>query len=257
MSEYAGEVEVQLEGEAQRGRPAARQAEAGVVQPEVVHVGGEQVGEEQLLGHAHGEEVEAGAGQTRGEPRLQPDELLVDVGVAHDGAGDEVREHRDEGGVVHVVLRRPHRAAVDVDGIRHRVERVERDADRQHDAQHGQRGRAAEEAGDAVQLVHEEPGVLEVAQERQVHTDGDGEGGRAHPPVGGAHHHLAGDPVRARGGKQHRQVAPVPVGIEDVGRDRQEGEAPRGRPQQPVDQQRDRQEGEEEDVAVEEHGRAY
>ena len=50
-------------------------------------------------------------------------------------AGDEVREERDEHGDVEQAAARAQLAAIDVDGVAHRLERVERDADRQEDAQ--------------------------------------------------------------------------------------------------------------------------
>lgn len=53
---------------------------------------------------------------------------------ALDGPGDELREIRDEQGDVEEVLLRGHPPAVDVDGVAHRLEGVERDTDRQQHA---------------------------------------------------------------------------------------------------------------------------
>ena len=54
---------------------------------------------------------------------------------ALDRAGHEVRKERDEDGDVEQAAPRAQLAAVDVDRVAHRLERVERDPDRQQDAQ--------------------------------------------------------------------------------------------------------------------------
>ncbi len=148
----AGEVEVQLQRVAERRAPGRDQPERVVPGEQRVDRRRDLVGEQQLLREAAGEEEDARRGEPRRQPRRQPGELRLDVGVAHDRAGDEVREHRHERRVVHDVLRRPAHAAVHVDRVRHRVEGVERDADREHDvddrdvgvgAQRGARCRSA------------------------------------------------------------------------------------------------------------------
>ena len=71
-----------------------------------------------------------------------------------------------------------------------------------------------------------------------------------------AHHDLARDPVGARRDQHHGQVAPVPVGVEHARGQGERGQPPGGGRDEPVHQQRHRQEGEQEDVAVEQHGLA-
>ena len=78
-------------------------------------------------------------------------ELVGDLVVAHDRAGDQLREHRDVGDEVQEVALRPLAAPVNVHDIRDVVEGEERDADRQGERQHW-RG-ATPEAGEGVDRV--------------------------------------------------------------------------------------------------------
>ena len=88
----------------------------------------QRVGNQDLLGHAEGEEDDA-ARELLG--RMAPlTHLLFDGSVADDGAGHQVREERLEAAEVDEVGHRPRITAVDVDRVTHRLERVERDAHR-------------------------------------------------------------------------------------------------------------------------------
>jgi hypothetical protein len=85
--------------------------------------------------------------------------------VVHDWTSDELREEGHEQRVVDEV--QPiHLAPVGIHEERDLLKREKRDADRQHDlAQH------EVEAGDRVEVVHEEVGILEVPQRREVEHD--------------------------------------------------------------------------------------
>ena len=78
-------------------------------------------------------------------------ELREHLRRADDGPGDEVREEADEEQVVEVAPRRLELAAPDVDRVAHRLEREERDAERQDEPQvrHAARARPAPRASDA------------------------------------------------------------------------------------------------------------
>ena len=100
---------------------------------------GHRVGEQDLLGHPEREERHAAREDVHGVRRP---ELFGQSGVAQDRPGHQVREERDEAEEVDRVPQRPRVPAVDVDAVAHRLERVERDADRQRDVQRGTTGGA-------------------------------------------------------------------------------------------------------------------
>ena len=79
-----------------------------------------------------------------------------------------MREERDERRELDEVARRLDVAAIDVDDVAHRLERVERDADRQHHLEVAQRHRHARTRQQGVQALGEEVEVLEVAEHPQV-----------------------------------------------------------------------------------------
>ena len=92
------------------------------------------VGDHELLEEAPHDQHRRVARGRRREPPLAL-ELRQQVGGPHDRAGHQVRKERDEGRDVDKP--RPGRRvpAIDVDGVAHRLEGVERDADRQRHAQ--------------------------------------------------------------------------------------------------------------------------
>ena len=84
----------------------------------------------------HAEREERHAARELVERVLAHAHLLFQRGVADDRAGHQVGKERLEAHVVGEAPHRPRVAAVHVDGVAHRLERVERDADRQHQVQH-------------------------------------------------------------------------------------------------------------------------
>src|SRR5207245_11190927 len=100
--------------------------------------------------------------------------------MVYEWSGDELRK---ESVVEPEVDRSPlpaHAPACDVDQIRERVEREEGDADREVDGPEAER-RGAESGGRSVQVVDQEVGVFEAAEEREVRGDRNGEHARAPP----------------------------------------------------------------------------
>ena len=100
---------------------------------------------------------------------------------AHDRAGHEVRKEADEEREVAEVFGGLDGAAVDVDGVAHRLERVEADAGGQEDVQERRRRVGEAERGEErVGAADEEVAVLEEAEQAEVgrHAE-DEEGGAA------------------------------------------------------------------------------
>ena len=64
-------------------------------------------------------------------------DLVLDVGVAHDGAGHQLREHGDVHAEVQRILLHLHLAAVDIHHVGDGLQGEERDADRQRQVQLG------------------------------------------------------------------------------------------------------------------------
>ena len=95
----AGKIEVQVQGR----RPAApSHAPATDMPPGTGQAGVPQlaqvIGDQQLLGHAHHEDLHAGGELLRGAGALV--DLLPQVLVLDDGAGDQLGEQGDEGAEV-------------------------------------------------------------------------------------------------------------------------------------------------------------
>ena len=111
--------------------------------------------------HAGGELVDARCAETQ---------LIGHIFVAHDGAGDELREQRHECAEADIVPLHVRIPAVDVDGIAHRLESVERDAYRQRQPQ-----RRDVDEGQGAERGDDEVIVLEKAQQAEVDDDIDNE----------------------------------------------------------------------------------
>jgi hypothetical protein len=107
-------------------------------------------------------------------------ELVQEVLRPLDGPGHELRvEHHEQRIDPEVPLRRL-LPSIDLDGVAHRLERVERQPDGQHDAQERQRGVAA---GDGDQRVQVLDGEVVVLEEREHADVGDEAHDQEHPPA--------------------------------------------------------------------------
>ena len=147
----------------------------------------------------------------------------------HDRAGDQVREERDERRELDEVPRRLDLAAIDVDDVAHRLERVERDADRQHDLEVPERDRQPRPAQGLMQALGEEVVVLEDSRAcpgsgpcsaRRRPCACRGSSIRVDPEPAGVVHH--------RGEDQEREEPGVPPGVEVIGRSQQQDVLRRG-----------------------------
>jgi hypothetical protein len=94
-------------------------------------------------------------------------QLRQELRRADDRPGDEVREERDVHREVEQA-RGPQLLPVDVDDVAHRLEREERDADRQRDLQERRVDVDAEVAEHVLRRQQEEVVVLEVGEDPEV-----------------------------------------------------------------------------------------
>jgi hypothetical protein len=132
-------------------------------------------------------------------------ELAHHLLVVEDGAGDQMGKERHEQHVVDEPrLRCAAAPAVHQEGDLGEGE--ERDADGQHDLSYGDLG-----TGQARQIVHEEIGIFEEAQQCQIEHQANDE---QSPRFSGTHEPGKGEIDQDRAGQQ-RQEPQVPIAIEE------------------------------------------
>src|SRR6185503_1673606 len=153
-----------LAGEREDPGPRIERAE-WTVRPED-RVGGRRehrVGEHDLLEEPEAEQEQAEPERLSGRAVLAL-ELRDDLLGPQDRTGDEVREERQEQAVIEERSKRDTAPEIDIDRVADRLERVERDADRQDDV--GARGMEApaERATEHAEVLDEEAAVLEVRE---------------------------------------------------------------------------------------------
>ena len=203
MSEYAAEVEVDLEGV---GRDAVPRVERRRAIPH------------RTRGRRSCRMDWRAAPSSRGPARRRQcrartwsrygsaEQLVGDLREADDGAGDQLREHGDVAGKVDEVADGSRIAAIDVDRIAHRLERVEADPERKGDPQRRLEPEMAESepADEGVVAVEAEVEVLEESEQREIRGQRCGEGDAR----------LARGPSFAAGRRD-----PCPFAVDDEGGD--------------------------------------
>ena len=144
-----------------------------------------------------------------------------DEARSHNRSGDQLWEKTDVQGDVDEGRLGLDFAAVHVDDIADRLERIKADADRENDAHHRQAGRDPKNGERRCDVRQEEIVVLEETEDREVDADARRQQRRS-PTARRAREHLACD-KRIHRDKQHQKTeAPVPDGVENVARDRQQ-----------------------------------
>ncbi len=168
----AGEIEVDLQRVADDAQPGRLEAQLRGRQGEnLVDGGRHDVGDEDFLAQPD-HESRGAAGEVAGSdgaggqfPRHRD--------VADDRPGHQLREERDEAGEIEEVARGPRVPAIHVDGVAHRLEGVEADAQGQGDLERvvPLQGVEASQAEEAIVAGHAEAEVLEESQQREVGDD--------------------------------------------------------------------------------------
>ena len=182
-----GEVVVNVKSERVRGHPRFGAGEGAALVEQFFDDGRQLVGDDHLLDHADREQVDAVADIVPGDAFAGKHvELRDELVAAHDRARDQVREHGDEHPEFQERPGRLRAAAAHVDQVRDEFERVERDAQRQHDRGGDGIGCGRLEAGEQVQVVEHEQRVFEERQIEHVERDADPE----HPAPARAGHQV-------------------------------------------------------------------
>ncbi len=104
-------------------------------------------------------------------PALGSVDLRQEIVSPDDGAGHQMRKKQDEQEKVPGIPLRRQSAAINVDEVVDRLEGVERDADRQQHAEHGQRGVQPDNVQRLFQGSQEEVRILEIDQQAQVDAE--------------------------------------------------------------------------------------
>ena len=216
----AGKVEVDLQRIADKAKPRVpdrelceRHRENPIGRP------GDDVRDQHLLGKTDDKPPDPVRQVVDRDPSAG--ELIGDVAVADDRAGDQLRKQQQiQRGVDGTLLRRciP---AVDVHDVRDGVEGEKRDADGQQEPRHDERLRMEREK-QRVDVVGEKVGVLEDAEDDQVGRDRESEPGSGaahghgdcHPVVeGDRREHQPGERAAALRVEDHAGDEQQPVGI--------------------------------------------
>jgi hypothetical protein len=248
----AREVEVELEGVGQRRLPGRRDGGRGTRRdPGVdgVHVGGERVPQEGLLGEPEGEQHHA-PGEAL--PRVRPPEGGTVELVHHlRGAHERPRQHPGEEGHVEGVAQKPNGPrppGPQVGEVHHVLEREERDPDGEREVE-ARRGPARRqhrgEAGEEVE-------VLEHPEKEQVHGQGRRDQARARRPGEGRAH----EPVRCHRRREQGREAGIPPAVEQErqGHEVEQAQARREALDHGEADERGGQEGQQEEQRAEQHG---
>ena len=140
--------------------------------------------------------------------------LRQELRGAHDGSRHQAREEAHEERVVEEPLRGREHAAIDVDRVGQRLERVERDADRQDHVQRRRRPLDSGETERGREVLQEERGVLEVGEQPQVRRHARDQPPAAHRRIRGGRHPARDEPVDHRRDADQEAVLDPPGGVE-------------------------------------------
>ena len=126
--------------------------------------------------------------------------LLLNVGKAHDGTGNQLWKHGYVSEVRSIAVLRLHLAVVQIDDIAHRLKRIKADTDRQMDP--GLRKLCSEQS---VYGRNRKVGILEKGKYGQI--DADAAAQKEGPPASGSAKALHQPPVCVveRSGEEHQQ----------------------------------------------------
>jgi hypothetical protein len=100
-------------------------------------------------------------------------QLKLDLAIAHDRAGDELRKQRVIGGEFAVAAGTRDFAPVDVDEVGDGLEGKERNADRQRDRRRRGQRMKTQRAGDAAGKLPKERGVFVITETEEIDRDAD------------------------------------------------------------------------------------
>ena len=218
----AGEVKVDLDGKGQHAQPGPGHGQVPrrhglVALPQHAHV----VGDEHLFSQADDEHLDAGGKLLHGAgPAV---DLISQILVFDDRAGDQLGEQGNEGAEVDQRPLGPGVPPVDIDGVAHGLEGVKGDADGQMDVQDRHEVQPHRLKGGGQKVP-----VFKKAQQRQVEKHR-----RRHRPAGASvvapgltslHQHPMG--VVDQGGSYHDDhIDPLAPGIKEQAY-RQKGQIP-------------------------------
>ena len=167
----AGEVEKDLSGEGDHAHPGVERDERSAVTKDSVGGAGEHgVGQNDFLEQAQSHERQT----PKKTPCLRPwrsEQLRQKISGAHDWTGDQLREERNGENEITQRFRRLHHAAIDVQSVGKRMERVERNPDRQQNIQVRWLIDDPDARHQPLEVLEQEVPVFEEPQHAQIHAD--------------------------------------------------------------------------------------
>ena len=162
----SGKIEIELHRIAERRGPARDHRELVGMIKQACDRGCNAVGNDEFFDEAACEEIDADAHHFAGELRVQVAKLRIDVGVANDRTCNEVGKQGHECRVLEQIGGRIDAATIDVDRVRHRIERIEADTDRENDVDHRKRRTQPCKGCKRVDGASDESQVFEDAEQR-------------------------------------------------------------------------------------------
>ena len=213
------EIAIDLQAVGQHRQPRRDRAEGPRVVEDVIHEERDVVGDEDLLEQADRElpETEKSVVPVQSDVGLQ---LGQEDGGTDDGPGYELREESHEQGKIEEVPAGLQPAAIDIDRVAERLERVERDADRQNDPEGA--GVETQRAEENLQRLDEEVEVLEEPEESEIADETDHQQHLAAVRRSRVRQSPRDGVIHDRRDDQQGGETPVPVSVEVVAGDQQQ-----------------------------------
>ena len=233
----AGEIKKDLERERQQADPGAERPGLREIAVHRTPQASHRIRQQHFFRKPGAEPPQAFPGLAEFRFRMR-DQLLLQVRIAHDGSGHQLREQGQVNAEGHKVLLDFCISPVYIDHIGHRLESEKRDSGRQH-----RRVKTGLHPRDPVPGIHEETGILEPDQRQQVQHDQEDQ----HCPgwFSFPGHPLHSAPVQHHAPGDQQQPGRIPPSIKKQGC-RQEERHPQPGRQHPVSEQHARHEQEQE-----------
>src|SRR5207253_9806271 len=171
---------------------------------------------------------------------------------AHDWTGDKLRKERDRENEVAQGTRRLQNAAINVEGVGKRMERVKGNADRKQNIEMRRLIDDADARNEPLEILKEKIPVLEKSEHAQIHAYAPDQPAAARTPLG--RRNLSPEPeIHRRCGKQKRGERRVPGAVKKVTGDDEQIFPCRPRTDAPVKRDHDH-EKDDESERIKKHG---
>lgn len=187
---------------------------------------GEVVGDDNFAEEAGEDVVEALTKALLVEFFAGSGDLSEEPGGTLDGAGEQLGEEGNVGGVVEERLGGLDAAAEEIDGVGEGLEGIEGDADGEDDLGQPPGALVAEPVGEGADLGDREAEVFEGAEEADVEDEREREPAFARRVAGGLMDAATDDVIDDGGEADEQEEAPIPPAVEDIAGDEEQAVLP-------------------------------